>query len=64
VTGNATGVQDGTYPATITLTWLSGGATWSTNSSLVVPVTLHIGTPPPPKVWLPVVFNQMPSGLP
>jgi hypothetical protein len=62
VTANATGLANGTYSTMITLTWLSGGAKWFTNSPLTVPVTLFIGTPPPPKVWLPAVFNQFPSG--
>jgi hypothetical protein len=47
VTANATGLQYGTYSATIALTWISGGAIWFTNSPLRVPVTLVYGIPPP-----------------
>jgi hypothetical protein len=64
VTANATGLQYGTYPATITITWSSGGQIWFTNSPLTVPVTLVYGIPPPPKVMLPIVINQVPSSLP
>jgi hypothetical protein len=62
VTVSPTGLGNGTYSATITLAWVSGGAKWFTNSPLTVPVTLFVNTPPPPKAWLPVVITEFPSG--
>ena len=60
---DATGLANGVYVATITITGNSGSEIYFKDSPLIVPVTLTVGPVPPPppappvRAFLPVISN-------